>query len=143
SRPTLVAALSVLGYLPPTTSDAIPDDAEVKRAVQIYASQSGIEGRRFDPNRLYMDAARTLALLGAKTAQRLRADMAMLKAVESAAQMAENALAEMQSLAKSNPDARPILAQAKADVQAIHSRRTRLLEELDAGRDYYADLLTL
>jgi hypothetical protein len=143
SRLATVTALAVLGFLPPEASDVPPDDATLGRALQAYAAQTGNEGASFDPGRLYMDAARTLALLGAKTAQQLRTDMAMLSAIESAAHMAEDALTELQGLAKTNPDARPILAQAVEDVNAIHVRRQKVHEQLDAGREYYSDLLAL
>jgi hypothetical protein len=143
SRLAAVTALSVLGLLPPEANDVPPDDATLRAALQAYAAQTGTEGASFDQSRLYMDAARTLALLGAKTAQQLRTDMAMLSAIESAADMAEDALVELQGLAETNADARPILAQALDDVNAIHERRKKVHEQLDAGREYYSDLLRL
>ncbi|HLS19558.1 MAG TPA: caspase family protein [Paracoccaceae bacterium] len=141
SRPAVVTALSVLGYLAPPEKESGPDEKALQRAVQIYSSQAGLDGDEFDTGRLYMDAARTLSLLGAKTAQRLRTDMAMLAAVERAAGMAEDALDEIRALAETHPEAKPVLLQATADVREITERQKKLHEQLDAGREYYSELL--
>lgn len=138
NRPVMVASLSVLGFLPPA-DDQMPDDPAIRRALVAYGSQVG--ALVVDPERLVSEATRTLTLLGAKTAQQLRSDMAMLKAVEKAAGMAEEALGSLEDLARTNPDARSVLPQARADIEAIHLRRAELLEQLDAGRSYYAELL--
>lgn len=138
NRPVMVASLSVLGFLPPTGDD-MPDDAAIRRALLAYGSQVG--ALVVDPERLASEASRTLTLLGAKTAQQLRTDMALLKAVEKAAGMAEEALGSLEDLARTNQDARAVLPQARADIEAIQVRRAELLEQLDAGRSYYAELL--
>ena len=137
TRPVVVASLSVLGFLPP--ADDMPDDPAIRRALVAYGSQVG--ALVVDPDRLVSEATRTLTLLGAKTAQQLRSDMAMLKAVEKASGMAEEALGSLEDLARTNPDARAVLPQARADIEAIQVRRAELLEQLDAGRSYYAELL--
>lgn len=139
NRPLIAASLSVLGFLPP--SGGAPDDRAIRRGLAAYGAQTGAGA--VDPERLALEASRTLTLLGAKTAQQLRTDMAMLKAIETATEMAEQALLELEELARSNADASAILPLARADLDAIHARRAELLDQLDAGRNYYSELLEI
>lgn len=138
-RPLIAASLSVLGFLP--ADRGMPDDLAIRRGLAAYGAQTGAGA--VDPERLALEASRTLTLLGAKTAQQLRTDMTLLKAVETATEMAERALVELEGMARISADANAILPQARADLDAIHARRAELLDQLDAGRDYYSELLEI
>ena len=131
----VAAALTTLGFLS-ATRDAAPD---VDAAFSAYAAQ--VAGGAPSLDGLYLDAAQVTVMLGAATAQRIRADMAALAGIETTLGMAGRARAELAALAGGHPEARAALPDADADVAAIREAKARVEARLDQSRSYYADLV--
>lgn len=130
-------ALALLGYLP---GDAGSQE-DVARAVSAYAERIRAPQGNFDPDRLFLDAAETLVLLGANTAQQLRTDMVALKSIDRALVIARDAYRDLRALAAADPSLVPIVREAAGDLDVIERRRAEVLAQLDAGRTYYEQLL--
>ena len=137
--PQVVASLEVLGFLPGSAEGQISPET-VTRGVAVYAGQLA-DPAEADPDRLFMDAARTLVLLGANTAQQLRTDLVALEAIEKTLTVARDAYREMAAVAGTSAAVEPILQQAEKDLEAIRERRAEVLAQLDASREYYDQLL--
>lgn len=137
--PQVVASLEVLGFLPGSAADSVSPET-VTRGVAVYAGQLP-DPAEANPDRLFMDAARTLVLLGANTAQQLRTDLVALEAIEKTLTVARDAYQEMAAVAGTGSAVQPILQQAEADLEAIRERRAEVLTQLDASREYYDQLL--
>jgi len=91
--------------------------------------------------RLYQDAARMTIFLGATTAQQLRIDIVALSSIDRTLDIAKRAIAEIEEIAKTNPDALPILEESRRDVAAIEDALAQVLERLDESRLYYQSLI--
>ncbi|WP_171174635.1 caspase family protein [Ruegeria sp. HKCCD8929] len=91
--------------------------------------------------RLYQDAAQVSVFLAATTLQRLRTDIVALRSVERTLTVAEDALGQIEEIVRSNPDALPVLQQARNDIYDIHRSRGVILRRLDQSRSYYDELL--
>lgn len=129
------AALAALGLV----------DAGETRDLQ--AALNGYRRQLPDPDamseaRLYTDAARVSMFLAATTLQRLKTDLVALRSVERTLGIAEDALAQIEEIARTNPDARPVLRQAHQDVVEIENSRGVILRRLDQSRSYYDEVLT-
>ncbi len=92
--------------------------------------------------RLYEDAAQLSIFLAATTLQRLRTDIIALRSVERTLSIAEDALGQIEDIARSNSDALPVLQQARNDVYDIYRSRGIILRRLDQSRSYYDEVLT-
>lgn len=137
--PQVVASLEVLGFMPGSAADSVSPET-VTRGVAVYAGQLA-DPAEANPDRLFMDAARTLVLLGANTAQQLRTDLVALEAIEKTLTVARDAYRELAAVAGTGSAVQPILQQAEADLEAIRERRAEVLTQLDASREYYDQLL--
>ncbi len=133
-------ALAVLGFLQSTRdlSDATLD--RLSSAFDIYRMQLPNPDEA-SPERLYQDAARMTIFLGATTAQQLRVDIVSLSSIDRTLDIAKKAIAEIEEIAKTNPDALPILASARQDVAAIEDALAQVLARLDESRLYYQSLI--
>ncbi len=130
----LTAALAVVG-LPVQAGDSGLADA-----VGMYLAQNpALDGQDLGP--LYDDAAARAMILAAATAQRMRTDLVALRSVDRLQSVSLDALAQIEAIAKDNPDAAPILEQAQRDVYDIEMARERILERLDQSRTYYQELI--
>lgn len=139
ARLNIIASLSVLGFLPDDKA-ATFDDAVIKRALMSYLTQID-KTEKVDTDRLFLDAARTLVLLGANTAQQLRTDLVAIRSIDKALVIAQDAFEELTLLGTTDDSVAPVLAQAEADLMAIEARREDVLAQLDVSRSYYAGLL--
>lgn len=92
--------------------------------------------------RLYEDAVQLSVFLAATTLQRLRTDIVALRSVERTLSIAEDALKQIEDIARSNSDALPVLQQARNDVYDIYRSRGIILRRLDQSRSYYDEVLT-
>lgn len=131
----LAAALAALGYVSGSGGAA---GAEAALSAWLAASPGTPA-----PATLYSEATQALTALAGATAQRLRTDLVALRSVDRLLRVSKSALAEIERLAQSNPDAGPVLAQARHDVEAIERSRHVILLRLDQSRSYYAELLAL
>ncbi|WP_170844772.1 caspase family protein [Aliiruegeria lutimaris] len=135
------AALSALGLMAQNGSSPRSATADTAEAFSTYADQFP------DPDaasveRLFSDATRTSMFLGAITGQRIRTDIVALRSVDRAQALARVALAELETLAETNPEAKDILLKGRADLAAIEQARATILDRLDQSRSYYQDLLS-
>lgn len=139
-RVQLAVALSALGFLSPVRGQA-PDDAELATGLGGWLRQSGGDaGAGLDS--VYLDAAQVTVMLGATTAQRIRAQMAALAGIERVRGIVATDRARLAALAAAEPAAAgAALAGAEADAAEIEALRERVLEQLDASRSYYAELV--
>ncbi len=130
----LIAALSITGF------PVQPGDDAVAVAVgQYLAAHPELDGEDLGP--LYDDAARRAMVLAAATAQRLRTDLVALRSVDRLQTVSLDALSQIEGIAASNPEAAPVLEQARADVEQIAIARERILERLDQSRSYYQEII--
>ncbi|MEM9125281.1 MAG: caspase family protein [Pseudomonadota bacterium] len=93
------------------------------------------------PERLFDDAAQVSVFLAATTLQSLRTDIVALRSVERTLTVAEDALSQIEEIARLNHDALPVLQQARNDVYDIYRSRGIILRRLDQSRSYYDELL--
>lgn len=134
-------ALAVLGFLQATRDLSNATLARLSSAFDLYRVQLPNPDEA-SPERLYQDAARMTIFLGATTAQQLRTDIIALSSIDRTLNIAQNAIAEIEQIAKTNPDALPILADARRDVTAIEAALEQVLARLDESRVYYQSLIT-
>jgi len=133
-------ALAVLGFLQATrdlsdvTLERLSDAFDIYRMQLPNPDEASVE-------RLYQDAARMTIFLGATTAQQLRIDIVALSSIDRTLDIAKRAIAEIEEIAKTNPDALPILEESRRDVAAIEDALAQVLERLDESRLYYQSLI--
>ncbi|MGR3723413.1 caspase family protein [Abyssibius alkaniclasticus] len=141
AEPTRVAAaLETLGFLTDTRSLSIVTQNSLTSAFDVYRAQL-LNPETATPETLYVDAARMTMFLAATTAQQIRTDIVALSAIDRTLTIARDALRQIEDIAASNPDALPLLQQARADVDAITASQNEVLARLDATRTYYQSLL--
>jgi len=133
-------ALAVLGFLQATRDLSDVTLERLSSAFDIYRMQLPNPDEA-SPERLYQDAARMTIFLGATTAQQLRVDIVTLSSIDRTLNIARRAIAEIEEIAKTNPDALPILEESRADVAAIEDALAQVLERLDESRLYYQSLI--
>jgi len=133
-------ALAVLGFLQATRDLSDVTLERLSSAFDIYRMQLPNPDEA-SPERLYQDAARMVVFLGATTAQQLRIDIVALSSIDRTLNIATRAIAEIEEIAKTNPDALPILAEARGDVAAIEDALAQVLARLDESRLYYQSLI--
>ncbi len=130
----LATALVALGHLSDgQTRDLGPALDSYRRRLPAQETASA--------ERLYEDAAQVSVFLAATTLQRLRTDLVALRSVERTLAIAEDALGQIEEIARSNPDALPVLQQARNDVYDIYRSRGIILRRLDQSRSYYDEVL--
>jgi hypothetical protein len=130
----LAAALATVG-LP-----VQPGDDGLTGMVALYLSQHPeLDGQDLDP--LYNEAAARAMMLAAATAQRMRTDLVALRSVDRLLEVSLDALGQIEAIAAGNPDAAPVLEQARQDVYDIELSRERILERLDQSRSYYQEII--
>ncbi len=131
----LANALIALGHLNDgQTRDLSPALDSYRRSLPAQETASA--------ERLYEDAAQLSIFLAATTLQRLRTDIIALRSVERTLSIAEDALGQIEDIARSNSDALPVLQQARNDVYEIYRSRGIILRRLDQSRSYYDEVLT-
>ncbi len=131
----LAAALSTLGLMPDGPSrNLTPALDQYRRRLPVQETATA--------ERLFEDAAEVSVFLAATTLQSLRTDIVALRSVERTLSVAENALGQIEEIARSNPDALPVLQQARNDIYDIYRSRGVILRRLDQSRSYYDELLT-
>jgi len=135
-------ALSVLGFLQSTRDLSDATLARLSSAFDIYRMQLPNPDEA-SVDRLYQDAARMTVFLGATTAQQLRVDIIALSSIDRTLDIAKKAIAEIEDIAKTNPEALPILEVSRRDVAAIEESLAQVLERLDESRLYYQSLIDL
>ena len=133
-------ALAVLGFLQATRDLSDATLERLSSAFDIYRMQLPNPDEA-SPERLYQDAARMTVFLGATTAQQLRIDIVTLSSIDRTLNIATRAIAEIEEIAKTNPDALPILEEARGDVAAIEEALAQVLARLDESRLYYQSLI--
>lgn len=133
-------ALEVLGFLQSTRDLSDVTLERLSSAFDIYRMQLPNPDEA-SPERLYQDAARMTLFLGATTAQQLRVDIVTLSSIDRTLDIAKKALAEIEDIAKTNPDAVPILQESRQDVAAIEDSLAQVLARLDESRLYYQSLI--
>lgn len=136
----VAASLGTLGFLADTRSLVAVTNDDLTSAFDIYRAQL-LNPNDATPEGLYLDAARMTMFLGATTAQQIRTDIVALSAIDRTLIIARDALRQIETIAESNPDALPLLEQARADVDAIIASQNEVLARLDATRTYYQSLL--
>lgn len=127
----LSAALSVLG---------LQSEGNLSRGLRIY-QQRLPDPTTLSEGQLYADAARMSIFLAATTLQQLRTDLVALRGIERTLKISRDALAQMEEIAKTNPDAAPLVEQARRDINAILRAQGVVLRRLDQTRTYYDDIL--
>ena len=133
-------ALAVLGFLQATRDLSDVTLERLSGAFDIYRMQLP-NPEEASVERLYQDAARMTIFLGATTAQQLRVDIVTLSSIDRTLNIATNAIAEIEEIAKTNPAALPILEESRRDVAAIEDALAQVLERLDESRLYYQSLI--
>ncbi len=131
----LAAALSTLGLMPDGPS------RNLEPALDRYRRRLPLQ-ETATPERLFEDAAEVSVFLAATTLQSLRTDIVALRSVERTLAVAENALGQIEEIARSDPAALPVLQQARNDIYDIYRSRGIILRRLDQSRSYYDELLT-
>lgn len=127
----LTAALSVLG---------LEGEGNLSRGLRLY-QQRLPDPASLSEGQLYADAARMSIFLAATTLQQLRTDLVALRGIRRTLKISEDALAQMEEIAKSNPDAGPLVEQARRDINEILRAQGIVLRRLDQTRTYYNDIL--
>lgn len=131
-------ALTILGFAPSRTT--APSLDEVEAAAAAYQESLGA-GAALTNDNLYADASRLLLYLGASVGKQIRIDIAALSSIDQTLVVARDAMAELEEIAAGDPNAAPILAQAREDIKAIERAQTEVLAQLDQERAYYEDLM--
>ena len=130
----VAAALLALGHLnDEQTRDLGPALKDYRRRLPAQETASA--------ERLYEDAAQISVFLAATTLQRLRTDIVALRSIERTLGIAEDALNQIEDIARSNADALPVLQQARNDVYDIYRSRGIILRRLDQSRSYYDEIM--
>lgn len=135
----IAAALSVLGFAPASRSSSLSLD-ELEAAAAAYRESLG-ENAAVTNENLYADASRILLYLGASVGKQIRIDIAALSSIDQTLVVARDAYAELEQIAGDDPNAAPILAQARADIAAIERAQAEVLAQLDQERAYYEELM--
>jgi hypothetical protein len=130
----LAAALTLLGR--PVRAE--PEAVSMALA-QYLSERPNLDVSAVGP--VFEDAARSATILAAATAQQMRSDLVALRSIDRVLRVSENALGEIEAIAEENPDALPVLEQARSDVNDITVARGRVLNRLDQSRSYYQYLL--
>ncbi|MEM9851676.1 MAG: caspase family protein [Pseudomonadota bacterium] len=134
----IAAALQILGFT--GAGNTQPSLDELEAAAAAYQSSLGDNAVLTNEN-LYADASRVLLFLGASVGRQIRVDIAALSSIDQTLVVARDAFAELEELAKADPNAEPIVAQARDDIAAIERAQTEVLAQLDQTRAYYEDLM--
>lgn len=134
------SALAVLGFLQATRDLSDVTLQRLSSAFDLYRVQLPNPDEA-SAERLYQDAARMTVFLGATTAQQLRTDIIALSSIDRTLNIARNAIAEIEEIAKTNPAALPILEDARRDITAIEASLDQVLSRLDESRIYYQSLI--
>ncbi|MBO9413453.1 MULTISPECIES: caspase family protein [unclassified Ruegeria] len=130
----LATALMALGHLKePQSPDLGPALDSYRRGLPAAETAT--------PERLFEDAAQVSVYLAVTTMQRLRTDIIALRSVERTLTIAEDALEQIEDIARSNADALPVLQQARSDIYDIYRSRGIILRRLDQSRSYYDEVL--
>lgn len=130
----IASALVALGYLnDPQTRDLGP-------ALDNYRSQLP-ERETASADRLLQDAAQVSIFLATTTLQRLRTDIVALRSLERTLGIAEDALRQIEDIARTDANALPFLQQARNDIYDIYRSRGIILRRLDQSRSYYEEVL--
>jgi len=130
----LATALVALGHLSDgQTQDIGPALDSYRRHLPAQETASA--------ERLFEDAAQLSVFLAATTLQRVRTDIVALRSVERTLRIAEDALTQIEEIARTNTDALPVLQQARNDVYDIYRSRGIILRRLDQSRSYYDEVL--
>lgn len=127
----LSAALSVLG---------LQSEGNLSRGLRLY-QQRLPDPSTLSEGQLYADAARMSIFLAATTLQQLRTDLVALRGIERTLKISEDALAQMEEIAKTNSDALPLVDQARRDINEILRAQGVVMRRLDQTRTYYDDIL--
>ena len=127
----MAAALAALG---------LPTDGTLTRGLRVY-QQRLPNPAMLSEEQLYMDAAQVAIFLAATTLQQVRTDLVALRSIRRTLQISEDALAQMEEIAKTNADAAPLVTQAKRDINVIRRAQGVVLRRLDQSRTYYDDIL--
>ena len=133
-------ALAVLGFLQSTRDLSDVTLARLASAFDLYRGQLPNPDEA-SAERLFQDAARMTIFLGATTAQQLRTDIIALSSIDRTLKIAQDAIAQIEVIAETNPDALPILADARRDVTAIEASLNQVMARLDESRLYYQSLI--
>ncbi len=133
-------ALAVLGFLQATRDLSGASLQRLASAFDLYRVQLPNPDEA-SAERLYQDAARMTIFLGATTAQQLRTDIVSLSSIDRTLKIARDAIREIEEIAKTNPDALPILVESRRDVTAIEASLDQVLGRLDESRIYYQSLI--
>ncbi|MEM7440300.1 MAG: caspase family protein [Pseudomonadota bacterium] len=135
----IASALSVLGFTSRSRT-LEPTLDELELAAAAYRDSLGINAALTNEN-LFADASRLLLYLGASVGKQIRVDIAALKSIDQTLVVARDAFAELEEIAKDDPNAQPILDQAREDIKAIERAQTEVLAQLDQTRAYYEELM--
>lgn len=135
------AALSALGLLAQKETSSRSATTDTSEAFSRYAAQFPDPGAA-SVEQLFADATRASMFLGAITGQRIRTDIVALRSVDRTQAIARDALAELETLAETNLEAKDVLLQGRSDLAAIERARATILARLDQSRSYYQDLLS-
>jgi hypothetical protein len=132
-------ALSILGFSQPSRSAVDIDDLEASAAA--YRASLG-ENAALTADNLFADASRLILYLGGSVGKQIQIDIAALSSVDQTLIIAQDAFNELVQIAGDDPAAKPIVDQAKLDIQAIERNQTEILAQLDQERTYYEDLMS-
>lgn len=135
----VATSLGILGYMPQTRGLALVDK-DVIDAFDAYRAALP-DPHLANLTQLDTDAARLTVFLAAATGQRIRTDMAALSSVEKTLTVAEDAFGQLKAAAGDNPDYKPIIDEARGDVDAIVAAREAIRQRLDGSRTYYETLV--
>ncbi len=127
----LTAALKVLGLV---------DGGNIARGLRIY-QQRLPDPAALSEEQLYADAARMAIFLAATTLQQLRTDLVAFRGIQRTLKISEDAMIQMEDIAKTNKDALPLLEQARDDIKEILRAQDTVLHRLDETRTYYDEIL--
>ncbi|MFL4470166.1 caspase domain-containing protein [Tateyamaria armeniaca] len=127
----LTSALNVLGLV---------GDGNLSRGLSIYQRRLP-DPTTLSEDQLYADAARMSIFLASTTLQQLRTDLVALRGIERTLKISEDALAQMEEIAKTNADATPLVQQARRDINEILRAQGIVLRRLDQTRTYYDEIL--
>ncbi|RMF36979.1 MAG: caspase family protein [Alphaproteobacteria bacterium] len=134
----LTDSLELLGYLPRT--GGVADRVQLRRGLEAYIAESD-DPESFSPQKMFLEAARINVFLGTKLAQRIRTDIVALSAIDTAMKVAQDTYAEIERIARTDPSAKALLPDAKAQLDAIAEAQFKVLGRLDQSREYYNELL--
>lgn len=135
----VAASLNMLGYMPQTRGLSVVD-ADLLTAFDAYRTNLP-DPQAASVDGLHTDAARLTVFLAASTGQRIRTDMGALSSVERTLSVANDAYAQLVDLAGDDDGLKPLLAEAKTDIDAILAARDAVQSRLDASRTYYDSLV--